>query len=129
MSNFKRKKDIVVDLKGHTYNQNSYQKALSYTNNISVILIHRTSYIDYAIADDFIVNRIMKLFFGKCLKLQIVTNLQMIKIFSKTKLLKKNIGLPEDKFIFVHLIVLIKYNQKCLSMDGHTKNKEDSAWL
>ena len=74
-------------------------------------------FIDYAIADNFIVNSENEnFFFRKDFKsCPIVISTDDKRYFPDTNLSKEEVGLPENKFIFVLSTAHIKYNQKCLT--------------
>lgn len=129
--------DIVVDLKGHTYKTRIGLLSKRPCPIQITFLGHPgttgASYIDYAIADDFIVNRDNEAFFSeKILKLpNCYQPTDDKRYFPKTKLLKKDIGLPEDKFIFCSFNSPYKIQPDMFKvwMDI-LKNKEDSVlWL
>tara|TARA_B100001093_G_scaffold408394_1_gene397222 strand:+ start:960 stop:3896 length:2937 start_codon:yes stop_codon:yes gene_type:complete len=129
--------DIVIDLKGHTYKTRMTLLSERPCPIQITFLGHPgttgTNYIDYAIADDFIVNNDNESFFSENI-LKLPNCYQPTddkRYFPKTTLLKKDIGLPEDKFIFCSFNSPYKIQPEMFNvwMDI-LKNKEDSVlWL
>jgi predicted O-linked N-acetylglucosamine transferase (SPINDLY family) len=98
--------DIVVDLKGNTFNT---RIGLLSTRPCPIQLTFLghpgttgANFIDYIIADDFIVNTENEAFFSeKILKLpNCYQPADNKRYFPSTTLSKKQLGLPENKFIF-----------------------------
>jgi protein O-GlcNAc transferase len=98
--------DIIVDLKGHTLKTRMSLLANRPCPIQVTFLGHPgttgTNYIDYAIADNFIVNKENEAFFSeKILKLpNCYQPTDNKRYYPNTTLSKKDLGLPENKFIF-----------------------------
>ena len=129
--------DIVVDLKGHTYKS---RIGLLKTRPCPIqitFLGHPgttgTDFIDYAIADDFIVNSENEAFFSeKILKLpNCYQPTDDKRYFPNTNFSKEEIGLPENKFIFCSFNSPYKIQPEMFNVWIEIlKNKEDSVlWL
>ena len=129
--------DIVVDLKGYTYKTRINLLAERPCPIQVTFLGHPgttgASFIDYAIADDFIVNKDNESYFSeKILKLpncyQPTDNKRYLP---KTKLNKIDLGLPENKFIFCSFNSPYKIQPEMFNIWMEIlKSKEDSVlWL
>ena len=129
--------DIVVDLKGHTYKTRMDLLAKRPCPIQITFLGHPgtsgADFIDYAIADDFIVNSENEDFFSeKILKLpNCYQPTDDKRYFPDTNLSKEEVGLPENKFIFCSFNSPYKIQPEMFNIWVEIlKSKEDSVlWL
>jgi protein O-GlcNAc transferase len=129
--------DIVVDLKGYTYKTRINLLAERPCPLQVTFLGHPgttgASFIDYAIADNFIINKDNESYFSeKILKLpNCYQPTDNKRYFPNTKLSKKDLGLPESKFIFCSFNSPYKIQPEIFNIWMEIlKSKEDSIlWL
>ena len=129
--------DIVVDLKGHTYKTRIGLLAKRPCPIQITFLGHPgtsgADFIDYAIADNFIVNSENENFFSeKILKLpNCYQPTDDKRYFPDTNLSKEEVGLPENKFIFCSFNSPYKIQPEMFNIWMEIlKSKEDSVlWL
>ena len=129
--------DIVVDLKGHTY-KTRMELLSERPCPIQVTFLGHpgttgTDFIDYAIADNFIINEQNESFFSeKILKLpNCYQPTDNKRYFPNATLSKKELGLPEKKFIFCSFNSPYKIQPEMFNVWMEILNsKEDSVlWL
>tara|TARA_B100000123_G_scaffold49492_1_gene33374 strand:+ start:1 stop:1398 length:1398 start_codon:yes stop_codon:yes gene_type:complete len=129
--------DIIVDLKGHTLNNRINLLSMRPCPIQVTFLGHPgttgADFIDYIIADDFIINTENEAFFTeKVLKLpNCYQPTDNRRYFPSTTLSKNQLGLPENKFIFCSFNNPYKIQPEMFNIWMEIlKQKEDSVlWL
>ena len=129
--------DIIVDLKGHTLNNRINLLSMRPCPIQVTFLGHPgttgAGFIDYIIADDFIINTENEAFFTeKVLKLpNCYQPTDNRRYFPSTTLSKNQLGLPENKFIFCSFNNPYKIQPEMFNIWMEIlKQKEDSVlWL